>query len=69
MLSRNEIHNRVKKKESNYEFILYNSLNNGLEIKTVNILFEMKYIVLGIKGDFYFLMCLFFPEFEKNRSW
>ena len=27
------------------EFILYNSLNNGLEIKIVNILFEIKYVV------------------------
>lgn len=46
------------------EFILYNSLNNGLEIKIVNILFEIKYVVLRIKGDFY-LCFIFFLEFEK----
>lgn len=46
------------------EFILYNSLNNGLEIKIVNILFEIKYVVLRIKGDFY-LCFIFFLAFEK----
>ena len=47
------------------EFILYKSLNNGLEIKIVNILFEIKYVVLGIKGDFY--LCFIFWNF-KNGS-
>ena len=46
---------------------MYNSLNNGLEMKIVNILFEMKYIVLGIKGDFYFFMFLFFLNLKKTE--
>lgn len=48
------------------EFIMCNSLNNDLEVKIVNILFEIKYVILRIKGDFYLCFFCFF-EYEKQK--